>query len=255
MIKNIFTLVIISLIGSSLFAQGTDLNYSEGNTKLKGYLVKPSAKGKAPGVVVLHAWMGLTPFEKNSADKLGQLGYYAIAADSYGTDGRPASVEEAGKTSGYYKSNRTLYRARIKAAIDELIRAGADPSKIAVIGYCFGGTGALEAARANFPVKGVVSFHGGLDQAAGMEHGGIHPKILALHGADDPFVPKQQVEAFQAEMRDCKADWQMIYYADAVHSFTEPGAGNDKSKGAAYNEAAARRSWEHMKLFLKELFA
>ncbi|WP_207420760.1 dienelactone hydrolase family protein [Desertivirga brevis] len=252
---KLFTFLILTLLTGSAFAQGSDLPYVEGSAKLKGYLVKPkAAKGKVPGVVVLHAWMGLTNHEKESANKLASLGYIALAADVYGKNESPKSVQDAGKLSGYYKSNREVYRARVKAAIDQLVKAGADPERIAVIGYCFGGTGALEAARANFPVKGVVSFHGGLDKGPG-ETPGIKPKILVLHGADDPYVPKEQIDAFQNEMRAAKADWQMVYYADAVHAFTEPGAGTDKSKGAAYNEAAARRSWEHMKLFFAELFA
>lgn len=239
----------------NLWAQGAEIIYSEGNTKLKGYLAKPkNAKGKKPGVVVLHAWMGLTDFEKKSADNLAAMDYYALAADSYGENVRPKNAGEAGKTAGYYKNNRDIYRARIRAAIDQLIKAGADPENIAVIGYCFGGTGALEAARANLAIKGVVSFHGGLDKAPNLQTPQVKPKVLVLHGADDPFVPQEQVNAFQQEMRQAQADYQLIYYADAVHSFTEPPAGNDKSKGAAYNELAAKRSWEHMKLFLKEIF-
>jgi len=251
---KLFSILLLTLFTSSVFSQGTDLRYTEGTAKLKGYLSKPkNVKGKPVGVVVLHAWMGLTAHEKESADKLAKLGYIALAADSYGENEAPKNVQDAGKLAGYYKSNRSIYRARIKAAIDQVIKAGADPTRIAVIGYCFGGTGALEAARANFPVKAVVSIHGGLDKGpeATTE---IKPKVLVLHGADDPFVPKEQVEAFQNEMRAAKADWQMIYYADAVHAFTEPTAGTDKSKGAAYNEVAAKRSWEHMKLFFKEVF-
>src|SRR5690606_6302552 len=129
-----------------------------------------------------------------------------------------------------------------------------DPNKIAVIGYCFGGTGALEAARGNLPVLGVVSFHGGLGRSGDRPVDAIKAKILVCHGADDPYVPKSEIESFEKEMKESKADWQMIYYADAVHAFTEPQAGNDKSRGAAYNEAAARRSWAHMELFFNELF-
>lgn len=235
-------------------AQGTEVAYNEGETHLKGYLATPPhMQGKRPGVVIVHAWMGITDHEKQSADKLAAMGYMALAADIYGEGKHPQNREEAGKQAGYYKTNRDVYRKRIKAAIDELIKSGADPEKIAVIGYCFGGTGALEAARAGLNVKGVVSFHGGLDRTDSTTHG-IAARVLVLHGADDPYVSKEQIENFQNEMRAAKADWQMIYYADAVHAFTETKAGNDKSKGAAYNEAAAKRSWEHMKLFLKELF-
>ncbi len=124
-----------------------------------------------------------------------------------------------------------------------------------MIGYCFGGTGALEAARANMPVKGIVSFHGGLGRDTTKEIGAIMPKVLVCHGAIDPYVPESQIKQFQKEMNDSKADWQMNYYANAVHAFTEKEAGDDNSKGAAYNALADKRSWEAMKQFFKELFA
>ncbi|WP_026463738.1 dienelactone hydrolase family protein [Adhaeribacter aquaticus] len=253
--KKLLLISSFFFLSLNLFSQGKEIWYSQGNIKLKGYLAQPkNTPGKMPGIVVLHAWMGITDFEKKSADDLASLGYYALAADSYGENIRPKDAAEAGKLAGQYKNDRQTYRSRIKAAIDQLIKAGADPDRIAVIGYCFGGTGALEAARANFPVKGVISFHGGLDKAANLETLQIKPKVLVLHGADDPFVPKEQVDAFQQEMRNSHAIWEMVYYADAVHAFTEPQAGNDKSKGAAYNELAAKRSWEHMKMFFQEIF-
>jgi dienelactone hydrolase len=139
-------------------------------------------------------------------------------------------------------------------AIDQLVKAGADKNQIAVIGYCFGGTGAIEAARGNLNVKGVVSFHGGLGKEANSPTNEIKAKVLVLHGADDPYVPTKEVEAFQNEMRTSKADWQMIYYANSVHAFTHKDAGSDNSKGAAYNELADKRSWEAMKTFFSEIF-
>ena len=139
-------------------------------------------------------------------------------------------------------------------AIDQLVKVGADKNQIAVIGYCFGGTGAIKAARGNLNVKGVVSFHGGLGKAANSPTNEIKAKVLVLHGADDPYVPAKEVEAFQTEMRETKADWQMIYYANSVHAFTHKDAGSDNSKGAAYNEFADKRSWEAMKTFFTEIF-
>ncbi len=255
---NLFfaAIVLLGITGVTM-AKGIDVPYEDGETKLTGYLAKTGKEGEiAPGIIVIHAWMGINDFVKTSADRLSELGYYAFAADIYGREARPQSAAEAGKTSGFYKNNRDIYRSRIKAAIDQLIKAGADPKRIAVIGYCFGGTGALEAARANFPVKGVVSFHGGLDKRTDKDESvPIGVKVLVLHGADDPHVPEEQAKAFRDEMKGRKADWQMVYYANAVHAFTEPAAGNDNSKGAAYNELAAERSWEHMKLFLNELFS
>jgi len=235
---------------------GQPLSYSEGATKLAGYVARPAAsKGKVPGVVVIHQWMGLTDHEKKVSDDLAKLGYVALAADIYGEGVHPTNPAEAGKLAGSFKGDRALYRRRIAAAIDTLkAQKGVDGSRIAVIGFCFGGTGALEAARAGLPVKGVVSFHGGLDAAAGADVTPITTKVLVCHGADDPYVPAKDVAAFQEEMKKAKADYVFVAYAGAVHAFTQKEAGSDNSKGAAYNEAAHRRSWQHMKDFFKEIF-
>jgi dienelactone hydrolase len=235
---------------------GQPLAYTEGGTKLAGYLALPAATaGKVPGVVVVHQWMGLTDHERKVSDDLAKLGYVALAADIYGEGVHPKDTAEAGKTAGIYKGDRALYRRRVQAALDTLkAQKGVDPSRLAVIGFCFGGAGALEAARAGMPVKGVVTFHGSLDVPEGYTPGPIAAKILVCHGADDPFVTPKIVADFQDEMRKSKADYVFIAYANAVHSFTQKEAGNDNSKGAAYNEAAQRRSWQHMKDFFKEIF-
>lgn len=234
---------------------GQPLVYSDGVTKLAGYLSMPEAKGKVPGVVVIHQWMGLTDHERRISDDLAKLGYAALAADIYGGGVRPANTGEAAKLAGQYKGDRALYRRRIAAALDALkARPGVDGSRLAVIGFCFGGTGALEAARGGLPVRGVVSFHGGLDVPAGFRPGPVAAKVLVCHGADDPFVPARDVAAFQDEMRASRADYLLVAYAGAVHAFTQKEAGSDPSKGAAYQEAAHRRSWRHMQDFFKEIF-
>jgi dienelactone hydrolase len=233
---------------------GQPLTYADGPTKLAGYVARPAAiKGKVPGVVVVHQWMGLTDHERKVSDDLAKLGYVALAADIYGEGVHPKDTAEAGKLAGSFKGDRALYRRRIAAAIETLkAQKGVDASRLAVIGFCFGGTGALEAARGGLPVKGVVSFHGGLDVPAGYVATPISAKVLVCHGADDPFVPAKDVASFQDEMRQAKADYVFAAYGGAVHSFTQKEAGNDNSKGAAYNEAAQRRSWQHMKDFFKE---
>jgi dienelactone hydrolase len=198
--------------------------------------------------------MGIDEHAKNTAERLSGLGYYAFVADIYGVGKHPKNYNDAGKQAGYYKSHRDEYQKRIRLAIEQLVLNGADPNRIVVIGYCFGGTGALEAARANMPVKGVVSFHGGLSSDNTKPAAHITPRVLVCHGADDPHESEAEIKAFQQEMRNANADWQMIYYANAVHSFTDPNVGNDNSKGAAYNEKAATRSWQHMLDFLDELF-
>ncbi len=235
---------------------GQPLAYKEGTTALAGYFARPeAAKREVPGVVVIHQWMGPTDHERGVADELARLGYAALAADIFGEGVRPKNAQEAGALAGKYKGDRALYQARIKAALDALkAQPGVDGSKLAVIGYCFGGTGALEAARAGLPVKGVVSFHGGLEVPAGFVAQPIAAKVLVCHGAVDPFVPAKDVAAFHEEMKASKADYVFIAYAGAVHAFTQKGAGSDPSKGAAYQEAAATRSWRHLKDFLGEIF-
>jgi dienelactone hydrolase len=235
---------------------GQPLAYSDGPVPLAGYLARPAqTKTPVPGVVIIHQWMGLTAHERKVADDLAALGYVALAADIYGEGAHPKNVEEAGALAGRYKGDRELYRRRITAAINALrAQAGVDSQRLAVIGYCFGGTGALEAARAGLPVKGVVSFHGGLDFPADRAITPISAKILVCHGAEDPFVPGKDVVLFQEEMKKAKADCTFIAYAGAVHAFTQKEAGSDPGKGAAYQEAAARRSWQHMKDFFAEIF-
>ena len=250
------TVLALTLAAALPAAAGQPLPYAEGATKLAGYLAKPAAgKAAVPGVVIVHQWLGPTEHERQVAEDLARLGYAALAADIYGEGVRPAGPGEAGKLAGQYKGDRGLFRRRIAAALEALkAQPGVDPGRLAVIGYCFGGTGALEAARGGLPVRAVVSFHGGLDVPAGFKPGPVTAKVLVCHGADDPFVPAPQVAAFQDEMRASRADWQFIAYAGAVHAFTQQEAGGDPSKGAAYQEAAHRRSWVHMQAFLQEAF-
>lgn len=245
----LFTMTVVS------HAQLKPISYSDENQKLEGLLTKPEKENpKKAGVLLLPAWMGIDNNAKENANNLAKLGYIVFVADIYGVDKRPTNSKEAGQMSGSFKTDYKGYQKRIKLALDQLIKAGANPEKIAVIGYCFGGTGALEAARANLKVNGVVSFHGGLGKEAARTTEAINPKVLVLHGADDFFIPDTDIKAFQDEMRQAKADWQMVYYADAVHAFTHKDAGNDKSKGTAYNEKAAKRSWKAMLDFFEELF-
>lgn len=219
------------------------VSYSDGNQKLEGIVEIPKKKvANGNAVLLLPAWMGIDNNAKENASELAKLGYLTFVADIYGIDKRPSNPSEAGKIAGYFKSNIKEYQKRIQLALDELIKQGANPDKIAVIGYCFGGTGAIEAARTNMKVKGIVSFHGGLGRDATRTIDPISVKILVLHGADDFYVPEAEVKAFQNEMRTAKADWQINYYANSVHAFTHKDAGNDNSKGTAYNEKAAKRS-------------
>jgi dienelactone hydrolase len=230
--------------------------YKHGDAVLEGYLAWDDAnQGQRPGVLVVHEWTGLGDYAQTCARKLAAMGYVAFAIDMYGKDVRPKTPQEAGIQAGIYKHDRALMRARALAGL-EVLRGNplCDPRRVAVIGYCFGGTVALEIARSGADVAGVVSFHGGLDTPTPADAKNIRCKVLVLHGGDDPHVPPQDVAAFEEEMRAAGVDWQLIVYGGAVHSFTNPAAGNDKSKGAAYNAAADRRSWEAMKAFFAEIF-
>ena len=233
------------------------IDYRQGDTRLVGYLAYPkAAKELLPGVLVVHEWMGLNDYAKRRAEQLAELGYVAFAADIYGDGKIAANAKEAGALAGQYKKDRALLRARTAAGLATLkAQPGVAQEKVAAIGYCFGGTAVLELARSGADLAGVVSFHGGLDTPAPQDAKKIRAKVLALHGADDPYVPAEQVAAFEQEMRAAGVDWQLIAYGGAVHGFTNPANGSDNSKGAAYNAAADSRSWAAMQQFFTELFA
>lgn len=232
--------------------------YEQGGVKLEGFhAYDNTSDGKRPGILVIHQWTGLSENEKMRTRMLAELGYNVFAADVYGAGVRPqppASGEEAGK----YKDDRRLFRDRLLAGLEVLKNdERTDASKLAVIGYCFGGTGALELARDGVALSGVVSFHGGLAAAEGMEAkpGKIPAKVLVLHGAIDPYVPSAEVEAFGKEMTAAGADWRLNMYGGAVHSFTQKSAGDDITKGSAYDAKTDARSWEDMRAFFEEIFA
>ena len=232
------------------------VEYKHGDLALEGYIAYDDAlKGRRPGVIVVHEWMGLNPYAKKRAEQLAALGYVGFAIDMYGKGVRAKDAKEAAALSGAYRNDRKLMRGRAGTALDFFRKyPRVDDKMIGAIGYCFGGTVVLEMARGGADLVGVVSFHGGLDTPNPADAKNIKGKVLALHGADDPFVPKDQVLAFWDEMRKAGVDWQMAAYGGAVHSFTNPDSGNDPSKGAAYNEKADKRSWEAMSLFLEEVF-
>lgn len=231
-----------------------NVTYQIDGKPFEGYLVYDDAnRAPKPGVLVAHDWLGVTDKTKEKADRLAQLGYTAFAVDIFGKDARPKNPEEAGKLAGTYKKDRALLRSRMQEGLKVLTaQPQVDKKHLAAIGYCFGGTAAIELARSGADIKGVVSFHGGLDSPHPEDGKKIKAKILALHGADDPFVPAADLAAFEEEMRKAKVDWQLIKFGNAVHSFTDQTAGTDNSKGAAYNETADRRSWQDMQDFFKE---
>lgn len=243
----LFSILVLPFLATAAVVK-RPIEYNLAGKKYEGYLAyDDAATSPRPAVLVAHNWMGVTEATTTVVDQLAELGYVALAVDIYGKNGRPKNVEEAGALAGGFKKDRIPLRNRMQQGLKVLReQKGVDPKRIAVIGYCFGGTAALELGRTGADVRAIVSFHGGLDSPKPADGAKIKGKVLALHGADDPYVPAADLAAFEDEMRKGKVDWQLVKYGGAVHAFTEKGAGNDNSKGAAYNAEAAKRSWKAM---------
>lgn len=240
------------LLTTFLMASGTlfsqklkPVSYQDGTQKLNG-LVTSNAGKKLPGVLILPAWKGIDDEARTAAAELEKQGYIAFIADIYGEGNIPTDNESAAKTSGYYKKNYDAYQKRISLALEQLKKNGAIPAKIAVIGYCFGGTGALESARGNLPVAGAVSIHGSLSKDQTRKNNPISAKILVENPADDKSVTPEDYNNLIKEMNEGNADWQIITYAHSKHTFTDP-------KSPDYNEVMAKRAWNHTLMFLKEI--
>lgn len=233
------------------------VTYKEGQAVARSFVVyDESLSGKRPGVLVVPEWWGLNDYPRMRAEMLAQLGYVAMAVDIYGDGKVTADPKQAGKWADALEAgDRAELRTRIAAA---LFRLKSDPrvdsTKTAAIGYCFGGSTVLELARSGAEVNGVVSFHGHYDTAAPAKPGEVKARILAFHGADDPFTSQAQLQAFEDEMRRARADWQLNIYGGAKHSFTNPDAGKYHVAALAYNAEADRRSWQAMKDFFREIF-
>jgi len=230
------------------------VEYKHNTVPLEGFIAyDPALKGPRPVILIVHEWTGLGDYVKGRAKELAQKGYVAFALDIYGKGVRPSTPEAAAKEAAKYKDNRKLMRERAQAGYDYIkTKPFVDPNKTVAMGYCFGGTVALEMARAGLPLAGTVSFHGGLATPHPEDAKNIKSKLLILHGAIDPYV-KPEVLPFQKEMDDAKVDYQFISYSGAVHSFTNPASGNDISKGVAYNAVADRRSMTAFLTFLQEV--
>jgi dienelactone hydrolase len=231
-----------------------EITYSAGGKSLKGYLAyDDAAQDKRPGIVVFPEWWGTTDYPKHRALQLAELGYVAFAADMYGDAKTTDDPKEAGQLAGSVKKNPELEKQLIQAAIDTLKQQPqVDPDRLGAIGYCFGGTMALDAARTKMPVKAVVSFHGDLSTQQPAQQ--VDSKVLVLTGGADSFVPPQQVEKFKQEMSAAGAQPKVIVYPGAHHSFTNPDADRHHLDNIKYNADADQKSWDEMKRFFAEVF-
>ena len=231
------------------------LAYTHDEVPLEGRLCyNPAATGPLPGVLVVHAWKGVDEHSIHTARRLAEMGYVALALDMYGAGVRASNSTEAAALSAPFREDRPLMRARAAAGFQALMATGrVDPARVLALGYCFGGTVVLEMARVGMPLLGVASFHGTLGTPLPAAPGAVTAAVLALHGAIDPRVPDAELLAFKDEMEAAGADWQAVLLGHAVHSFTDPAAGSDPSRGSAYDARAARRSWKYMTVFFEEL--
>lgn len=243
--KHIIAMLIFTVAMGAAYGQTLKtVSYYDNTQKLNG-LALVQNKQQA-GVLILPAWKGIDQEAKDAAMELHKQGYAVFIADIYGEGNIPQDNGAAAKIAGQYKSDYKAYQRRIQLAMEAFVKEGADAGKIAVIGYCFGGTGALEAARAQMPVAGVVSIHGGLSKSADRANGPINTKVLVQHPAEDKSVSKQDYDNLEKELKEGKADYQIITYANCGHTFTNP-------ESAEYNPVMARRAWQHLLLFLDEV--
>lgn len=219
--------------------------YMDGTQELNG-LVTSNAGQQRPGVLILPAWKGIDDEARTAALELEKAGYIVFIADIYGKGNIPQDNVSAAKIAGTYKKDYKAYQHRIALALEALKEQGAPAEKIAVIGYCFGGTGALEVARAGFDVQGVVSIHGGLSKDNTRPNIPIKAKVLVQHPAEDQSVSDEDYNNLMKELREGKADWQIITYANSGHTFTNP-------ESQEYNETMAKRAWNHLLMFLEEI--
>ena len=236
--------------------QTRDIDYGGEGANLRGYLAfDETAAGQRPGVLVFHEGLGLGDFAMTRARMLAELGYVAFAADMFGERRQARNLQEVATLVGALRSQPDMLRARARAARATL--AGlpqVDSSRMAAIGFCFGGSVVLELARDGADLRAVVSFHGALATQMPAVAGRVSASVLVLTGADDPLAPPDQVKAFEDEMRNAVVrDWQVVSYGNTLHGFSNPAADGSMMRTAMYNAQADRRSWAAMRGLFDEV--
>lgn len=234
--------------------RGEAFEYEDGSTVCEGY-VAGAGLGKRPCVLIAHQWAGMIDHERSKADELAWLGYAAFAIDVYGKGVKGDPMGDNSALMMPFLNDRAKLRQRLLAAVAAAkAHASVDASRIAIMGYCFGGLCALDVARSGTSdVRGAVSVHG-IFAPTGLAPAPIKAKVLVLHGWDDPMAPPKDVLSLSQELTAAKADWQLHAYGNTMHAFTAVGA-HAPERGIAYNEDADRRSWESTLSFFKEIFA
>jgi dienelactone hydrolase len=263
--KHTFLLGVFCLFGLELAQAGLvtrSVAYEHGGVKLEGYMTFDDAQVSpakpAPGVLVVHEWWGLNDYVKRRAESLAQLGYVAFALDMYGAGVRADTAQKAAELAAPFYG-KPLMAERAKAGLDKLVASElvAD-GKVAAIGYCFGGATVQALAYTGVPLSGVGSFHGSPVVPTVAQAAGLKTKILICHGAIDPFIKAEEMQALLGGYDRGGVDYVFVSYAGAIHAFTNPDASRLAEamglSGVGYNEVADRRSWQHLQAFLRECF-
>lgn len=239
-------------------AHGQDVTYRAGGQPMKGYLVTPAAATTTPrpAVLVVHEWWGNNDYSKMRARKFAELGYTSLALDMFGDGKQATDPEQAKKLAGEVYNNPRALLERFQAALDLLKQQpGVDPQRIIAVGYCFGGSVALAAARAGLSLDVVGSFHGGLATKSPAKPGTVKAKIFVANGAADPMVKPDEIASFESEMKAANVPFELINYPGALHAFTNPKATENGKKfnlPIAYDEQADKKSWADLQAFLKK---
>jgi dienelactone hydrolase len=230
--------------------------YKDGNVELQGLLAwDDTISGKRPGVMVVHEWWGLNDYAKHRAEMLAKLGYVAFAVDMYGKGKVTNHPKQAGEWATQIQANQIEWQQRAAKGLAVLKHSElVDTSRMAAIGYCFGGSTVMQLAYAGADLRGVASFHGSLPAVTAEQMGNIKAKIFAATGNADAFVPPEQVAAFEAALDKAGADWYLVSYGGARHAFTNPDASSYGIENLRYDPEADRRSWAELQRFLGEIF-
>jgi len=259
--ETIMTRTLTSLLAVAVLAATSraevktkEVDYSHGKMKFKGLMVwDDSVKGKRPGVLVIHEWWGLNKHAKDQAEKLAKLGYVAFACDMYGEGKVTEHPKEAKQMSGEVRANLESWQGRAKAGLEQLKKfEKTDPTRLAAIGYCFGGSTALQLAYTGADLKAVATFHAALPTPKEKEAKAIKAKLVINHGAADSFIPDESIAAFRKKLDDAGVSYKFIAYPGAKHSFTVPHADKVGNPGMAYDEKADKGSWQAMRDLFKE---
>lgn len=257
--RTILSWVIIMCCAMAVSAavKGVYVDYTVDGKDYQGYVAfNPEQKGVRPAVVVFPEWWGVNEYVKGRARELAELGFLAFVADMYGKGVTTTKADEAGKLAGAFYTDFKKFETMTNAAYEQmLMQDNVDTAKTAAIGFCFGGTAALELARSGADIKGCVTFHGGLATPTPEKAKNIKGRVLALHGGNDPFSPAEQAAGFEKEMKDAGVNYKLVVYPDAKHAFTNPQASASGLDGVEYNEAAEKASMDEMRVFFREIFA